>query len=239
MSKEENALHIQVKEMILKLIQSGEYMPDTKLPTEAEFCEKFGVSRTTVRTSLQQLALEGYVYKQQGSGTFVAGKKVKQKLTSTVENFSEQVAMQGKNPSIKVVSLDVVQADSSLEEIFELEKGDPVNKLVRIREVNEEPLQYEVAYLPWRKTPGLNVKACENSLYSLLQKEYNAHIKKTVEYLEIVAASKEMHEMLNIPVGSPCFSLETYAYLEDDSVIEYSKTIFRGDMANFVIERNY
>jgi GntR family transcriptional regulator len=238
-SKEESALHIKVKETILLLIRSGEYQPDTKLPTEAEFCGKFGVSRTTVRTALQQLALEGYVYKQQGSGTFVTGKKVKQKLTSTVENFSEQITMQGKNPSIKVLNLEVIPADAFLEEIFGVEAGDPVNKLERIRMVNEEPLQYETAYLPWKKTPGLNMKACEKSLYNVLEKDHGHHIKKTVEYLEIVPATKDIHQILEIPAGSPCFSLETYAYLADETVIEYSKTIFRGDMANFVIERNY
>ncbi|WP_262372597.1 GntR family transcriptional regulator [Sutcliffiella horikoshii] len=238
-AKEDSTLHTKVKQMILEKIKSGEYKSDSKLPTEAEFCNAFKVSRTTVRTALQQLAAEGYVYKQQGSGTFVSGKKVKQKLTSTVENFSEQITLQGKNPSIKVLSLEVVPADVFLEEVFDLKAGDPVNKLERIRSVNGEPLQYEVAFLPWKKTPGLNIEACENSLYNVLQKEHGHFIKKTVENLEIVAASKEVQKKLEIPAGSPCFSLETYAYLEDSTVIEYSKTIFRGDMANFVIERNY
>lgn len=237
--KEESTLHIKVKQMILKKIKSGVYKSDTKLPTEAEFCDAFKVSRTTVRTALQQLTAEGYVYKQQGSGTYVSGKKVKQKLTSTVENFSEQITLQGKNPSIKVLNLEVVPVDAFLGEVFDLKTGDPVNKLERIRSVNGEPLQYEVAFLPWKKTPGLNIKACEKSLYNVLQKEHGHIIKKTIEYLEIVTATKEVQKILEIPAGSPCFSLETYAYLEDQTVIEYSKTIFRGDMANFVIERNY
>ncbi|ART75305.1 GntR family transcriptional regulator [Sutcliffiella horikoshii] len=237
--KEESPLHIKVKQMILKKIKSGVYKSDTKLPTEAEFCHTFKVSRTTVRTALQQLAVEGYVYKQQGSGTFVSGKKVKQKLTSTVESFSEQITLQGKNPSIKVLSLEVIPVDHFLGEVFALKTGDPVNKLERIRSVNGEPLQYEVAFLPWKKTPGLNIKACEKSLYNVLQKEHGHFIKKTIEYLEIVTVTKEVQKILEIPLGSPCFSLETYAYLEDETVIEYSKTIFRGDMANFVIERNY
>jgi DNA-binding GntR family transcriptional regulator len=42
-------------------------------------------------------------------------------------------------------------------------------------------------------------------------------------------------------IGRPnkCFSLETYAHIEDGSLIEYSKTVFRGDYAHFIIERNY
>lgn len=60
------ALHSIVKESIIDMIKSGEYQPNTKLPTEAEFCNTFGVSRTTIRTALQQLTVEGYVYRVQG-----------------------------------------------------------------------------------------------------------------------------------------------------------------------------
>ncbi|WP_312857288.1 UTRA domain-containing protein [Neobacillus endophyticus] len=60
-----------------------------------------------------------------------------------------------------------------------------------------------------------------------------------MEYLEIVTADKEVADSLKIAAGSPCFSLETYAHTADEKIIEYSKTIFRGDMAHFVIERNY
>lgn len=239
LDKSGNALHFKVKESIIELIKSGEYKPNTQLPTEAEFCQKYGVSRTTVRTALQQLTMEGYVYRKQGKGTFVSNNKVKQILTATVGHFSEQIAMQGKKPSIKVLSLDVIQANSFLAKTFKLNNNDPVNKLERIRYVNEEPLQYEIAYLPWHKTPGLNKDACETSLYKFLEDQFHLKIKKTVEHLEIVLANQAISTKLNIGIGAPCFSLETYTYLDDGTAIEYSKTIYRGDLANFIIERNY
>ena len=80
------------------MIKNGEYQPNTKLPTEAEFCKSYEVSRTTVRTALQQLPSKAISTVIQGKGTFVSENKVRQSLTSTVENFSEQVTMQGKTP---------------------------------------------------------------------------------------------------------------------------------------------
>ncbi|MBS4174567.1 GntR family transcriptional regulator [Bacillus sp. FJAT-49736] len=234
-----DALHNKVKESIIQLIKSGEYTPHTQLPTEAEFCEKFGVSRTTVRTALGQLTLEGYVYRKQGKGTFVSGQKVKQVLTTTANNFSEQLTNQGKSPTIKVIGLTVIQSDEFMDEIFTLQKGDPVNRLERIRYADNEPLQYEISYLPWKKTPGLDAKECEKSLYRLLNQQFGLKIKRTIEYLELCIADKEIADKLKVKVGAPCFSLITYAYLEDGSPIEYSKTVFRGDKANFVIERHY
>jgi len=238
-ANKDSALHSIVKDSIINLINNGEYKANTKLPTEAEFCKKYGVSRTTIRTALQQLTIEGYVYRVQGKGTFVAEKKVKQSLTSTVEQFSDQIMMQGKNPRIKVLNLKVIEATPILAQYFEREVGAPVNLLERIRYVNDTPLQYEIAYLPWNSTPGLDTKACEKSLYKMLEQKYNIKINKTIEHLELTLADEIVAEKLDIPIGSPCFLLETFAYTEDGRVIEYSKTIFRGDRAHFVIERNY
>ena len=43
--------------------------------TEAEISKKYEVSRTTIRQSLEQLVREGYLYRIQGKGTFIAPKK--------------------------------------------------------------------------------------------------------------------------------------------------------------------
>lgn len=237
--KDNHALHQQVKDAIIQLINVGEYKPHSQLPTEAEFCEKYGVSRTTVRTALQQLSMEGYVYRKRGSGTFVSANKVKQILTTTVKHFSEQITMQGKKPSIKVLDLEVIPADEYLSDLLKIDEGQPVNMLERVRFVNDEPTQYEISYLPWYKTPGLNKQACEKSLYELLEKQFHLKISKTVETLELFITDSITAEKLQINIGDPCFKLDTIAYLSDGTIIEYSNTIYRGDLAHFVIERNY
>ncbi|MEO2075295.1 MAG: GntR family transcriptional regulator [Bacillus sp. (in: firmicutes)] len=238
-AKDGSALHLKVKDAIIQLINDGEYKPNSQLPTEAEFCEKYSVSRTTVRTALQQLTTEGYVYRKRGSGTFVSANKVKQILTTTVDHFSSQISMQGKKPLIKVVKLEVIPADEFLCEQLKLQEGEPLNMLERIRFVNDEPIQFETAYLPWYKTPALNTQGCEKSLYNQLETQFGLKIHRTIENLELFIADQEAAEKLNIEAGDPCFALDTQAYLHDGSVIEYSRTIYRGDLAHFVIERNY
>ncbi|SHE69349.1 transcriptional regulator, GntR family [Seinonella peptonophila] len=231
------ALYSEVKDRMIELIRHKP--PHSKLPTEAEFCERFAVSRTTIRTALQELALEGYVYKQQGKGTFVANHKVDQILTSTVESFQDQLLLQGKQPNIRVVQLEVVPANEKIAGILNVKVGEPVNRLERLRYANEEPLQYEVAYLPWSSTPGLQREGCEQSLYRLLDHQFSLKIHRTVEQIELIHANHLIASQLSILQNDPCFYLETIAYLADDQPIEYSETVFRGDRARFVVERNY
>ncbi|MCY8243976.1 GntR family transcriptional regulator, partial [Bacillus haynesii] len=70
-------LHSQIKQDIVDKIESGYYPPGSLLPTESEFCKMFDVSRTTLRTALNHLLMEGAIYRKQGKGTFVAKGKVK------------------------------------------------------------------------------------------------------------------------------------------------------------------
>ncbi|MGY4706656.1 extracellular solute-binding protein [Candidatus Bipolaricaulota sp. J31] len=64
-------LYLQIKEILKERIERGEYAPGERLPTEMELCEMFGVSRITVRQALNELAKEGLLYRQRGSGTYV------------------------------------------------------------------------------------------------------------------------------------------------------------------------
>ncbi|RLK22684.1 regulatory GntR family protein [Micromonospora sp. M71_S20] len=52
-------------------IESGEYAPGARLPSEAAFAREFGVTHVTVRQALAELRRDGLVEPRQGVGTFV------------------------------------------------------------------------------------------------------------------------------------------------------------------------
>jgi GntR family transcriptional regulator, transcriptional repressor for pyruvate dehydrogenase complex len=58
---------------ILSRILTGEYPPNSTLPTEFRLGHDYGVSRSVVRSALKLLKQEGIVQSQQGSGTIVVG----------------------------------------------------------------------------------------------------------------------------------------------------------------------
>jgi GntR family transcriptional regulator, arabinose operon transcriptional repressor len=67
--------YLQLKQEILSWIHSGKLRPDEKMPTEHEIANQFQLSRHTVRQALGELENEGWLYKIQGSGTFVSKPK--------------------------------------------------------------------------------------------------------------------------------------------------------------------
>jgi GntR family transcriptional regulator len=239
--KTESSLYNIVKKKIIKKIQVGKYKVGDKLPTEMELCKEFNVSRTTVRIALQQLVMEGRIYKVQGKGTFVSSPKIQQSLTTAKKGFTSQMIEQGYTPSTKVIKLQVIPADESLAIHLQIKEKDPVTQLIRIRYADNEPLQYEIAHIPWHFAPGLSNdwEECKGSLFQLLEKKYNVKVHRTVEAIEPILSSKEISEYLNITEGSPVFSLETITYNSEQVPIEFSEAIFRGDRSKFTIERLY
>jgi GntR family transcriptional regulator len=233
------SLHAYIKEELLNRIKSEEYKKGEKIPTELELCEDFNVSRTTVRTALNQLTLEGYLNRQQGKGTFVAEQKLKQTLSHTVKRYSDQVAVQGKRAEIELIALNVIPANEFLEKSLQVSLQDPIQSIERVRKANGEPTQYEISYIPWDVAPGITKEHAETSLYSSLRNNFNVHIAKTVEHIEITIADERTSAYLNCEEGLPCFYIETTAENELGHIIEFSRSYFRGDKTNFMIERNY
>ncbi|MUK89700.1 UTRA domain-containing protein [Ornithinibacillus sp. L9] len=233
------SLHAYIKEELLDRIKSNKYKKGEKIPPELELCKEFNVSRTTVRSALNQLTLEGYLYRKQGKGTYVADQKVKQTLSSTVKRYSDQIAIQGKKAKIELISINVVPATEILKKSLGVKPKEPIQRIERIRRANGEPTQYEVSYIPWDVAPGITQEHAEVSLYGSLKNAFDVHIAKTTEHIEITLADEIISTRLECKEGLPCFYIETIAEDDKGDKVEFSRSYFRGDKTNFMIERNY
>ncbi len=66
------AKHRQVFEIMRGRIESGDYQPGDRIPSEASLIQEFGVSRPTVARALQDLERRGLVKRRRGAGTYVS-----------------------------------------------------------------------------------------------------------------------------------------------------------------------
>ncbi|WP_017548336.1 GntR family transcriptional regulator [Salinicoccus carnicancri] len=233
------SLHACIKDDLLNQIKSGDFQKGEKIPTELELCQTYEVSRTTVRSALHQLTLEGHLVRKQGKGTFVAEKKVNQTLSPTMDSFNEQVTTQGKKPDISLIDIKVIPAEERLAQSLTVSPNDPIQRIERKRYVNEEPTQYEISYIPWTIAPGVTKNHAETSLFEALAEEFNVSIHKTTEHIEITLADEQVSSILQCEPGHPCFYIETITEDKEGRKVEFSRSYFRGDKTNFTIERNY
>lgn len=232
--RKQGSLYGEIKEEILKQIQAGLHPLGERLPTESALCELFRASRTTIRFALQELESEGILERIQGKGTFVRRKEIQ--LLAT-RSFAEDLSAHGKIAVNRIVKQDIVPAEAPLDELLRIELKSPVNRIVRLRSADDEPLILETSHIPWHLAPGLANEKIEGSLFAFLRERYELVIHRSVERLRPILADKAASRELRIKEGSPCFEVKTVTYLADQTPLEYSFGILRGDLSNYTIER--
>ena len=140
-------VYIQIHNQIKKDIEAGKWKIGEKIPSERELAENFSVSRMTLRQAIQTLVDEGILERKIGSGTFVARKKVQEKM-SGITSFTEITEAQGKVPTSKTVSYLITIPSLSESEKLNLDDNQKVLRMERIRFADDVPICFEVATVP-------------------------------------------------------------------------------------------
>ena len=229
--------YYQLREALRDRIVTGALAPGAQLPSEAEICRTFSVSRTTVRQALAELLNEGLIRKEKGRGTFVAQPKIQERLVERLTGFYEDMVAQGLRPRTKILERGVIAAPPSIAALLEMDSGSPVILIRRLRMVNNEPLLLVVTYIPQALCPGLLEEELEEqSLYSVLEKKYGLHLARGRRYIEAVAATEQEAQLLGVPRGAPLVYLRSVTYLADGRPVEYYEAKHRGDRSRFEVE---
>ena len=148
--------YYQLQKYLESKINSGEWEPGQKLPSEKELCEHFGVSRTVVRQALNELTYDDLVETQKGRGSFVAAPKYAWHLMQSLSGFYEDAVAAGQTVKTRVLELEIVPASGEVAEYLRLEPGAPVTMLKRLRFVDGEPIVVVTTYISERLCPGLS-----------------------------------------------------------------------------------
>ncbi|MCD6443005.1 MAG: GntR family transcriptional regulator [Thermotogae bacterium] len=221
-------LYRRLVKMIKKKIMDGELQPHTKLPSEREMCEKYGISRTTVRRAMSELIHEGLVYTSVGRGIYVAEPKFEKEL-QPLTSFTESMKRRGLSVSSKILDSGLIKADDRLARRLKVLPGTEVVKLHRLRYVEGIPTAIQYAYLPHHLCPDiLKYDFSRFSLLKILKTVYGLKLAKAESEIEAGLASVEEAELLDLPIPSAVLIVEQTTYLDSGAVIEFVRSIFPG-----------
>ena len=124
----------------------AEREPGDLLPSEAELCEQFGVSRMTARHGIQLLEREHLLHRKRGRGTFVSHRPIPRLLGSPL-SFSESMRRRGMRPSSRVLESGYAAPDAEDRQALRIADTDQVGVLERIRYADGTPMAIERAVL--------------------------------------------------------------------------------------------
>jgi len=227
-------LYLQLKRWIENAVKSGAIRPGDALPSERDLAQKVDVSRVTVRKAVQHLVKDGVLVQRHGSGTFVAppSQRVEQSL-SELTSFTEDMARRGM--TVRSQWLDKGLFVPSPEEtvVLGLFPGERVARIARLRLSGETPLAIERAALSAQVLP--DPEAVTGSLYTLLERSGHRPVR-AIQRIRAANLGEEDAALLAVPAGAAGLHIERISYLASGRVIEFTRSIYRGDTYDFVAE---
>lgn len=227
-------LYLQLKRWIEDAVSSGAIKPGDALPSERDLAQKVDVSRVTVRKAVQHLVRDGILVQRHGSGTFVAPQqhRVEQSL-SQLTSFTEDMARRGM--AVTSVWLDRGLYAPSPEEtmVLGLSPGEQTARISRLRVSGDTPLAIERASLSSSTLP--DPAAVGASLYALLEKRGQRPVR-AIQRIRAANLGEEDAGLLDVPAGVAALYIERIAYLASGKVVEFTRSVYRGDTYDFVAE---
>ncbi|HTV69717.1 MAG TPA: GntR family transcriptional regulator [Rhizobiaceae bacterium] len=227
-------LYLQLKKTIEEAVKSGQLGPGDALPSERDIAVKADVSRVTVRKAVQDLVRGGVLIQRHGSGTFVAPRveRVEQSL-SRLTSFTEDMARRGMTVRSEWLERGVHSASPAEMMVLGLSSRELVARISRLRIANDTPLAIERASLSASVLPDPN--AVESSLYTALEKTGHRPVR-AVQRISAANLGEADAKLLDVPVGSAGLNIERISYLASGKVIEFTRSVYRGDTYDFVAE---
>ncbi|MCJ7693883.1 MAG: GntR family transcriptional regulator [Anaerolineaceae bacterium] len=228
-------LHLQIRNIFLEKINNQEWKPGDCLPSEREICERYNVSRITVRNSLAALARDGLIHKIQGKGTFVSSEKLIQPLQN-LRSFSDDMKDRGLKPSSKILLFEVMPANAAIASKLKVQTGSDVIILRRLRLADNEPMAIETAYLRTPLFLPLLDKLSDNdSLYKLMNEVLGINLISAQQSIEAAHVNGWEASLLGVVDQALILFLERLSFKEGDIPVEYTTSKYRGDRYKFHI----
>ncbi|MEQ1522497.1 MAG: GntR family transcriptional regulator [Aestuariivirga sp.] len=223
-------IYAQVAEILNSEVKSQDGA-NAALPSEYELSREFGVSRVTIRQALKQLEMRGIIYSEHGRGYFKTVSRLRG--VSGFHSFTSEVREFGGVPSSETI--DYLASASLPDELCKhleaaADQGGEFIYLKRVRMIDGSPVAIEDAYLPSHLYPGMSRAQLEGvSLYEEMTKRWGVVPAWTDALFGPAAANAEQACMLKVKKGSPLTVVWRVTVTETDRVVEYVKSIYRGN----------
>jgi len=232
--------YLAVAQLLSKSITAGEYGVGSLLPTETELCQKFGVSRHTIREALRKLRDLGLVSRHQGVGTRVQQAEISGRYVISLNSILDMWRhVEATEP--KVVYKAIERRDQAL---FPLPPfpGDDVWQRVDVLRTSVTgdkavPISLSHVYInnAFKGVIG-QIDANKVPIFALIEKKYGQKVVVVQQEIGAVSLDRNTARLLKAPPGSPGLSIMRTYRGQGDVIIQASQAISPADRFTYGME---
>jgi GntR family transcriptional regulator len=221
--------YVEIAEYLRGLI--AEAGPGDRLPSDAELCERFQVSRMTARQAVTLLENEDLLERKRGSGTFVAARRVSRSLGSPL-SFSENMRIRGMKPSSRVVRAGPVDLSPEAAEALGIDIASPAIVLERLRLADGIPMAIERAVIPADDSGLLDEDLTSESLHEIFERRGRVPSRALAE-VGARTATKRERDLLEMPAHGVILTEVRTIFDQDGAPLEHTSTFYVAERYAF------
>lgn len=229
MTEKRTARYEQIADHLMELVEAAE--PGDRLPSEAELCEKFGVSRMTARQAVQLVASEGLIERRRGAGTFVRPHAVPRDLGSPL-SFSGSMRARGMTASSETLVWGPVEPSDDERDALGLERGEGAHVLERLRLADATPMALERVVMPdhlaLSLSPGFQDGSLHDAFRSIGRRPTEAHAEVSAR-----RATKRERDLLGLPPSGIIISERRTIFDQRGEPLERTETRYAAGRYSF------
>ncbi|MGC4397875.1 GntR family transcriptional regulator [Hydrogenophaga sp. T2] len=230
-------LYQQIKGLILRSLQAGEWKPGDMIPSEFDLAARYKVSQGTVRKAIDELATDNLVVRRQGKGTFVATHAEQHIQFRFLRLLPDQGTLDEQGPAERqIIDCRRLRASAEVARQLGLRTGDGVLQVRRVLAFGGTPAILEEIWLPGGPFKGLTIDTLASDkgpMYALFESQFGVRMVRAVEKLKAVSADAEAAERLAVAPGHPLLSVERLAFTYNDTPMELRRGLYRTDARHY------
>jgi GntR family transcriptional regulator len=198
------------------------------VPPESELMERHKVSRTTIRQVLDMLVNEGLIYRERGRGSFVAHPTLEEALVRII-SFTDDMRQRGRKPSTRVLASELIPAPQDIAERLQIEAGEELAHLKRLRLADDEPMSIEDSYLIHRYCPDILEGDYESGSLREALEENGIRWSYAKQVIRAISATDSLAKLLSVQFQAALLFIERISFLQQRIPVEFLRLYYRGD----------
>jgi GntR family transcriptional regulator len=229
------ARYREIETFLRSLVDKGR--PGDALPTEAELCERFSVSRMTVRQALQELTNDGVVERRRGQGTFVRHRPVHRR-PGVFLSFTEEMHRRGMQPTSRLLQASLETPRPVETSSLGVSQSDQVVRILRVRLADGIAVAIEEATLVPRLADVLDEDLGAGSLHAALAKRGIVAVRATGTITARLARASET-QLLDLPPHAALLVEVRVLFDQEGQVFERTETRYVADRYVIDVEHSH
>ena len=220
-------LYLQIKALLIKGLQAGEWKPGEAIPSEGDLAQRFGVSQGTVRKAIDEMAAEHLLIRRQGKGTFVATHHEARAQFRFLRLAPDDPRDEGSES--RILECRRMRAPADIAHRLQLKAGDSVVSIRRVLSFDHVPTVLDDLWLNGTVFRGLTAErlaAYRGPLYGLFESEFATPMTRADEKIRAVAADSAAARTLKVAVGTPLLSVERVSMTYGDRPVELRRGLY-------------